>query len=227
MQCSRGRVSPQHFNSLLKQQQQQQTSDKMLTSQKYDYFLVLDFEATCDKGKRIKPQEIIEFPVLKVNAKTYQEESKFRQFVRPTHNPKLTDFCTELTKIQQEDVNKAKPFEEVFEDFKQWMENDVGLDKEFLFVTCGNWDLQTMLPSQCTLCNIPVPYYCKTWLNIKKSYAIKKKEYVNGMLPMLEGLNLTHEGVLHSGLDDCRNIAKILKALADLNCRFLPTYSIE
>lgn len=98
---SRGRVSPQHFNSLLKQQQQQQTSDKMLTSQKYDYFLVLDFEATCDKGKRIKPQEIIEFPVLKVNAKTYQEESKFRQFVRPTHNPKLTDFCTELTKIQQ------------------------------------------------------------------------------------------------------------------------------
>ena len=30
--------------------------------QKYDYLLVLDFEATCNKGSKLKPQEIIEFP---------------------------------------------------------------------------------------------------------------------------------------------------------------------
>lgn len=35
-----------------------------------DYYLVLDFEATCEKHKKIVPQEIIEFPVLKVNART-------------------------------------------------------------------------------------------------------------------------------------------------------------
>lgn len=195
--------------------------------QKYDYFLVLDFEATCEDGKKINPQEIIEFPVLKVNARTYELESTFHQFVRPQYHPKLTAFCTKLTTIEQEDVDRAKLFPEVFAEFERWMKEEVGLDKRSLFVTCGNWDLMTMLPSQCALHNIPVPSYCKTWLNIKKSYAIKKGDYVKGMMPMLVGLGLKHEGTLHRGLDDCRNITNILKALAQLNCEFLPTYSIE
>lgn len=68
----------------------------------------------------------------------------------------------------QEEVNSAKVFKEVFKEFREWMEEKVGLDKQFLFVTCGDWDLKTMLPSQCALYNIPVPPYCKVWLNIKK-----------------------------------------------------------
>jgi hypothetical protein len=46
-------------------------------SQKYDYFLVLDFEATCDEQRKIHPIEIIEFPVLKINARTFECESTF------------------------------------------------------------------------------------------------------------------------------------------------------
>ncbi len=45
--------------------------------QNYDYFLVLDFEATCDQERKIHPIEIIEFPVLKINARTFQCESIF------------------------------------------------------------------------------------------------------------------------------------------------------
>lgn len=56
------------------------------------------------------------------------------------------------------------------------MEEDVGLDSKFLFVTCGDWDLKTMLPSQCALDNIPVPAYCKTWLNIKKVIVFVSQE---------------------------------------------------
>ena len=37
-----------------------------ISPQQFDYFLVLDFEATCERGIKLKPQEIIEFPCLKV-----------------------------------------------------------------------------------------------------------------------------------------------------------------
>jgi inhibitor of KinA sporulation pathway (predicted exonuclease) len=46
-------------------------------AQNYDYFLVLDFEATCDEERKTHPIEIIEFPVLKINARTFQCESTF------------------------------------------------------------------------------------------------------------------------------------------------------
>lgn len=48
-----------------------------IKSQNYDYFLVLDFEATCDEQRKIHPIEIIEFPVLKINARTFECESTF------------------------------------------------------------------------------------------------------------------------------------------------------
>ena len=77
-----------------------------------DYFLVLDFEATCDDGSRLKPQEIIEFPVLKVNARTLKTEAEFHTYVRPTFHPVLTAFCTELTGQLMTHVQVRKSFKE-------------------------------------------------------------------------------------------------------------------
>ena len=37
-----------------------------ISAQQFDYFLVLDFEATCERDTKLRPQEIIEFPCLKV-----------------------------------------------------------------------------------------------------------------------------------------------------------------
>ena len=70
-------------------------------AQNYDYFLVLDFEATCDEQRGFNPPEIIEFPTVILNTKTLQPEGEFHHYVKPTVNPKLTAFCTELTGIQQ------------------------------------------------------------------------------------------------------------------------------
>ena len=63
----------------------------------YEYYLVLDFEATCLQGMRIEPQEIIEFPCLRINAKTLEIEDKFQEYVKPVERPKLSPFCTKLT----------------------------------------------------------------------------------------------------------------------------------
>lgn len=72
--------------------------------QEFQYFLVIDFEATCDKDQIPHPQEIIEFPSVLVNSMTGQLEAYFQTYVRPTCNKHLTDFCKDLTGIQQTQV---------------------------------------------------------------------------------------------------------------------------
>jgi len=42
-------------------------------------------------------QEVIEFPVLKVNAKTFTIESVFHHYVQPKVHRHLTPFCTEVS----------------------------------------------------------------------------------------------------------------------------------
>lgn len=77
-------------------------SDRWL--QEFQYFVVIDFEATCDKDKNPHPQEIIEFPSVIVSSVTGQLEACFQTYVRPTCNQHLSDFCRNLTGIQQNQV---------------------------------------------------------------------------------------------------------------------------
>lgn len=190
-------------------------SQSQLKPQQFDYFLVLDFEATCKKDERIVPQEIIEFPVLKVNAKTLEIESVFHHYVQPEVHAQLTPFCTELTGIIQEMVDGKPNLQETLKMVDAWMLEQGLLDAEVnsLFVTCGDWDLKTMLPTQCKYFNLEKPAYFSKWLNIKKGFAEVTGNYPKGMMDMLAGLQLQHQGRHHSGVDDCKNIANILCAL--------------
>lgn len=183
-----------------------------------DYFLVLDFEATCDKERKISPQEIIEFPVLKLNAKTMQEESHFHSYVTPTANPVLTPFCTELTGISQDMVSGKPILQTVLQDFDRWMQEEGLLNPgiNICFVTCGDWDLKTMLPQQCKAFKLHHPHYMKKWMNIKFAFNDVMGYKPRGMPEMLGALGLELLGRHHSGIDDSRNIARILKKLAVL-----------
>merc|ERR1712048_873984 len=53
-------------------------------------YAVLDFEATCDDGRQLLPQEIIEFPIVLVHGRTGKVLTEFRTYVRPVHHPRLT-----------------------------------------------------------------------------------------------------------------------------------------
>lgn len=90
----------------------------------------------------------------------------------------------------QDVVDKEAPFPEVLHSFMTWIrESDVildGYEPNAAFVTCGDWDLLTMLPNQCALSKIPTPTITQSWINIKKVGAVaqlipifylKKKNY--------------------------------------------------
>ncbi|XP_024103363.1 ERI1 exoribonuclease 3 isoform X7 [Pongo abelii] len=216
--------------------------------QRYHYFLVLDFEATCDKpqihpqgqkrkkfkwkqerlrfGMRMNCQkrqqkdqnkEIIEFPILKLNGRTMEIESTFHMYVQPVVHPQLTPFCTELTGIIQAMVDGQPSLQQVLERVDEWMAKEGLLDPNVksIFVTCGDWDLKVMLPGQCQYLGLPVADYFKQWINLKKAYSFAMGCWPkNGLLDMNKGLSLQHIGRPHSGIDDCKNIANIMKTLA-------------
>jgi ERI1 exoribonuclease 3 len=141
----------------------------------------------------------------------------FQLDVTPTRNPQLTKFCTDLTGITQDMVTNQPTLADVLKNFHTWLNNEKLLDPtvKSIFVTCGDWDLYTMLPSQCNYFNLPRADYFNRWINIKKSfYKVIGKASHAGMMGMLYELNIQHKGRHHSGIDDCKNIAEILKALA-------------
>nr|XP_058159708.1 ERI1 exoribonuclease 3 isoform X2 [Dasypus novemcinctus] len=170
--------------------------------QRYHYFLVLDFEATCDKPQ-IHPQEIIEFPILKLNGRTMEIESTFHMYVQPVVHPQLTPFCTELTGIIQAMVDGQPSLQQVLERVDEWMAKEGLLDPNVksIFVTCGDWDLKVMLPGQCQYLGLPVADYFKQWINLKKAYSFAMGCWPkNGLLDMNKGLSLQHIGRPHSGI---------------------------
>ncbi|XP_003425664.1 ERI1 exoribonuclease 3 [Nasonia vitripennis] len=179
--------------------------------------LVLDFEATCVKDVILKPQEIIEFPCLVVSTEDWQVKDAFHEYVKPRINPKLSDFCTELTGIMQETLENEEHFPEVFSKFCSWIEDGNYFDEKdkSAFVTCGDWDLKVMLPSQCELDNINVPDYLKEWINLKSSFCLMTKYYPRSLADMLRHLNMKFQGKNHCGIDDVHNMTRVIQKLAD------------
>lgn len=198
-------VNTSHFN-------------KKRKTQKFKYFLVLDFEATCDEVY-FPEMEIIEFPCLKVDSNTFNVISTFHRYVRPVRHPILTPFCSNLTGITQDMVKNELSFPEVLDQFLHWLiDNQIilgGPACNAAFVTCGDWDLQKMLPSQCSISGIPIPPGMRAWINVKQSFVKSTGLYPHGIKDMLSQLKLKHVGALHSGIDDCRNIVKIVRGIAE------------
>jgi inhibitor of KinA sporulation pathway (predicted exonuclease) len=196
------------------------TSPASLNSPRY--WLVMDFEATCEDGERRWPNEIIEWPCVLVDAETKATVDEFRSFVRPTERPSLTPFCTRLTSITQADVIDAPPLPEVLAAFDAWLRSYGASEDDgtALSVWCGDWDLATCLPRECARKGLDgaVPPVLRRWCNVKLPFvevaAAGSSKKRQGMDGMLRTLSLPLEGHHHLGIDDARNIAKIAVELA-------------
>ena len=198
--------------------------------QNFRHFLVMDLEATCDHKSQgpFGPQEIIEFPALKVCSRTFRVEAQFHTFVRPTVNPILKPFCTQLTGVVQDDVDRAPTLVETLAQFRAWMVDERLVEdsgeavsnagnrpsSNFAVVTCGDWDLAQMLPEECARLGVDLPPYLTSWINVKTSFADSHGKWARGMQHMLDELKLPLHGRPHSGIDDCVNIRNILAAIA-------------
>jgi len=190
-----------------------------LQIQPFKFFVILDFEATCNENRNrgMKAQEIIEFPSVILNARTLEFVDKIQIFVNPALHPKLTSFCTELTGITQVQVDSGVNFASAFKQYTEWLQKYVDFtDKNFTFCICGDWDLKTMLPGQCSLSNVRISNVFNSWINVKLAFSQFYHKNPRGMTDMLKHLQLPLIGRHHSGIDDCINIARVVvKMLQD------------
>ncbi len=148
--------------------------------------------------------ETIEIGAVMVETASLKVIDEFQSFVKPIVHPILRDFCKDLTSIQQKDVANAEGFPTVFASFLEWASNY----EDYMFCSWGDYDRE-QLEQDCTLHNIPFPL--STHLNLKTAFSNSRtttKRY--GLNQALTEVNLSLEGTHHRGIDDARNIARLL-----------------
>ncbi|MBE9118811.1 exonuclease domain-containing protein [Lusitaniella coriacea LEGE 07157] len=173
----------------------------------YDYFMVLDLEATCCDRKTIRrnEMEIIEIGAVMVEAKNLTAKSEFQTFVKPIRYPILTEFCKQLTSITQEQVDRAPLYPEAVELFQKWMFQY----SNFIFGSWGDYD-RKQIEQDSRLYNIPYPIACPH-INLKQLFTTNQKlSRRYGMAQALELAEIELEGTHHRGIDDARNITQLL-----------------
>lgn len=193
----------------------------------YDFYAVLDFECTCDY-QGWHQHEIIEFPVVFLNARTLQVDMVFRRYVRPTERPRLTEFCVQLTGIQQADIDRAPTLDVVLLEFSEFLEEHclVGWRsersvKQRLFVICtdGPWDVMKFLRPECMRKHIRLAEWWGNWIDVRSAFAHALACRRKCISEMLMTFGLTFEGRQHSGVDDAQNIARIVAELLKRGCK--------
>ena len=198
-------------------------------------FAVIDIEATCVRGDRNAQQrfkkETIELPVVVITRSAdgrrwlrgedgSLETLEFRTFVRPVRNPVLSEFCTELTGIEQRQVDDAPTFSDAMASLDRWLADNDVTPENALFVSCGDFDLKHLrgesIATGTTLgrmfdrfCNVKIPFA------LAGEPAPRASPPRFDMAEMLEALGLELVGRHHSGIDDARNIARIAGALGE------------
>jgi len=200
-------------------------SSNMPPRQSFTYFLIVNFQATCDVHTKPQPEprEIIEFSVTKVNAQSFAVEAIFHQYVTPRVNKRLTKFCTQLTGISQCMIDGQPGLEPSLRKLHVWM-NEQALFKPnvtFAVVTHGDWYLQQLLPKSLGTTNVVLPEYFRRWIDITKSFysrvGIDPTDEIDPLVGMLTTFRLQFEGPRHSGIYVCYNIIKVMKSLAAEN----------
>lgn len=179
----------------------------MMNLTQYDYYLVLDLEATCCNQETIKrhQMEIIEIGAVMVEAQDLNVIDEFQTFIKPVRYPILTEFCKSLTSITQEQVDQASGYVEAITLLKQWLSNYPNA----VFSSWGDYD-RNQFKQDSKFHNLPFPI-AYPHVNLKQLFSEAQglpKRY--GMAEALQLAGIALEGTHHRGIDDARNIAKLL-----------------
>lgn len=175
-------------------------------AKKLDKIVVVDVEATCWESKNPDGMEndIIEVGVCLLDINTGEITDNRGILVKPERST-ISDFCTELTTITPEMVeNNGVSFQEALKILK----SDY-LSQSRAWASFGAYDLK-QFQRQCSALGRGFPFG-PSHINVKTLFALKRKmEHETGMAGALSDLNITLEGTHHRGVDDAKNIAKIL-----------------
>ena len=176
---------------------------------KYTYILVVDLEATCCDLQSIPrhQMETIEIGAVMVSVESLAIVDEFQTFIKPLRHPILTEFCLQLTSITQSQVDTAPTFPDAIKAWQPWLSK---FDKT-IFASWGDYD-RKQLQQDSKHHRIDLPYpVSSNHINLKEIFSTTQglnKRY--GMAQALNLANIELTGTHHRGIDDARNISKLL-----------------
>ncbi|KAI0781150.1 ribonuclease H-like domain-containing protein [Trametes elegans] len=190
----------------------------------------------------------------KGKARELEVVDEFRSFVRPTWRPQLSAFCTALTGITQEQVDSAPPFPDVLDSFQRFLERHGLIEPEtgrrlarFCFCSDGPYDVRDFVVKQCFISKIPLPpWLAADVMDVRRTVgewhaatAADADKRLSGAFPIPRRVTLSiprqlhalglepFEGRQHSGIDDTRNISRLVVELARRGWRLAPNTPIN
>ncbi len=183
--------------------------------------IFVDFEATCwDKNEKYKRPhaEIIEIGAV-ATGQNLQEIGKFSAVIRPVLEPVLSDYCKELTGLNQTDVENGIEFNRAIDLFHQWIIQYQSTKRPILY-TWGNYDiflLKRSLRRNRTK--------NKDFLNIiqKEGLADLQKQFMEftklpssscNLVKALQIIGENYRGTIHRSIDDAKNMIKLYRYLS-------------
>lgn len=176
-------------------------------AKKLDKILVVDIEATCWEGKKPDDMEsdIIEIGICLLDTKTGEVTDNRGIIVEPERST-ISPFCTKLTTITPELIKQEGiSFQEALRILKKEY-----LSQSRAWASFGAYDLK-QFQRQCTALGRGFPFG-PSHINVKTLFALKKQlGHEQGMAGALGILGYDLEGTHHRGVDDAKNIAKILR----------------
>ncbi len=176
-------------------------------------YIIYDIEATCWRGRPPKGiNEVIEIGAVKINQ--YGENvSTFSKFVKPLVNPILSSFCKQLTKISQENIDRADDYIVVVDEFKEWI--GVG-EEDYVLGAWGDFD-KRILRQNCELHKMDSEWV-EFFINVKSQYNTIKGLGSNnrsGLKTIVEKEGFEFDGIQHRAISDAMNTGKVFSKYID------------
>ena len=172
---------------------------------KFDKIIIVDVESTCWEVGTPAGQisEIIEIGICTLDLYSGAIEQNEGILIKP-QDSLVSDFCTQLTTITPSMVENGISFAEAC----LKLETEY-LSKNHVWASYGAYD-HTMFVNQCNRLKVAYPFSNKH-INVKTLFSLKSRlNREVGMSGALRQLGFELEGTHHRGVDDAKNIAKIL-----------------
>lgn len=174
---------------------------------KLDSAIIIDIECACWMPRESQPKnersDIIEIGACKLDLQTGKISQKTSYIIKP-RNSTISEFCTELTTLTQEDVNRGIPFS----DACNKLAKEFGT-KNRVWFAWGDFD-RIHIQKECEFYGAIYPFG-RRFINAKTLFSLMnglKKEI--GLQKAMEYYNLEFKGTQHRGHDDAFNTAKVL-----------------
>ncbi|MDP2557089.1 3'-5' exonuclease [Photobacterium damselae subsp. piscicida] len=173
----------------------------------FDRLVCFDLEMCCwNDGRRPRTGEIIEIGVAELDLNTGEIVRRAQHYVLPNHD-QVSPFCTELTGIKPEQVEKnGKPLAVILRSIEQKFGG-----RHKIYAAWGQDDL--ILKRECEAKGLKVPF--REYLNLATLFKLQRhvENKRLGHRAAMDIAGLEWEGRQHSGYVDAYNLARLARTM--------------